>query len=90
MTQVAQPYPLGLCRLLAVALAQQAGWCRAEKMSVAACAKCGSARIGEAKNPGPRRRVPSVRTTALHNVQLLSGQTLALEARLLDEFATWC
>ena len=49
MTQVAQPYPLGLCRLLAAALAQSVGWCKAEKMSVAACARSDSVRIGEAK-----------------------------------------
>lgn len=40
-------------------------------------------RVGEADHPGPRRRVPADRLGKLADVHLVSGQTLALEARLL-------
>eukprot|EP00435_Cladocopium_sp_Y103_P038687 s964_g10.t1 len=89
-TLVAQPYPRGLCRLLAVALCQAAGWCRRERLNVAACSKTGNLRAGEAKNPGPRRRAPVRPGMVLAQVQLISGQTLALEARLLQSFCIWC
>jgi len=38
-TLVAQPYPRGLCRLLAVALCQTAGWCKSERLNVALLAR---------------------------------------------------
>ena len=52
---MAEPYPHGLNKLLALALAVGAGWCDAKRLNVAQCAKLGSLRAGEAKNPGPLR-----------------------------------
>ena len=89
-TLVAQPYPTGLCRLLAVALCQHAGWCKHERLNVAGCSKTGSLRAGEASNPGPRRSGVSFRQGSLFETQILSAQTLALESRLLDQFLNWC
>jgi hypothetical protein len=43
-TLVAQPYPKGLCRLLAISLCQRAGWCRSERLNVAECSKAGPLR----------------------------------------------
>ena len=48
------------------------------------------ARAGEASCPGPRRRNAPVRLGALSDVQLLTPQTLALEARQLESFRRWC
>eukprot|EP00435_Cladocopium_sp_Y103_P061170 s1087_g22.t2 len=89
-TLVAQPYPQGLCSLLAVALAQKAGWCRHERLNVAACSKTGNLRAGEATNPGPRRRGVAHRPGSLFDTQLVTPQTLELEAKQLRYFQLWC
>ena len=89
-TLVAQPYPTGLCRLLAIALCQHARWCGIGRLDVAGCSRTGSLRCGEASNPGPRRSNPHTRVEALQAVRLLSGQTQALETKLLREFVDWC
>ena len=86
-TLVAQPYPRGLCRLLAAALCLEAQWCSGDKLNIAGCARVGSLRVGEADHPGPRRRVH--REGTLEDQPLQRPQTLALEARLLREFLQW-
>ncbi len=82
MTLVAQPYPSGLCRLLAAGLCQSYGWHSKKKLNIPACCRAGTMRIGEASNPGPVR--PS-----LADVELISFETRQLEARLLYEFLSW-
>ena len=52
-TKVAEPYPRGLAKLLGTALCAQAGWCEQKRLNVSGCCRCGSMRVGEAKNPGP-------------------------------------
>ena len=86
-TLVAQPYPRGLCRMLSAALCLEAGWSTGEKLNIAGCAKTGSLRIGEATNPGPARRI--ARDGTLENQPLQRPQTLAMEARLLQDFVRW-
>ena len=86
-TLVAQPYPRGLCRLLAASLCTKAGWCSPDRLNVVGCARLLSARAGEASNPGPRR-FPRVGT--LENMPTQRPETLAREARLLEEFLAWC
>ena len=55
-TKLAEPYPRKLCLTLALALMADAGKLGARRrLDVAACAKAGCCRIGEAINPGPRR-----------------------------------
>ena len=73
----------GLCRLLALALCQKAGWTGCERFHVAGRAKADSLRLGEAAHSGPRRRAPAVLHGTLGGVQLVSAQTLALEAKQL-------
>lgn len=87
-TLVAQPYPRGLCALLAAAVCSEVGWCKPGRLNIAGCARAGSLRIGEASHPGPRYRVP--RDGTLENMPMQRAQTLAMEARLLEEFVTWC
>ena len=82
MTLVAQPYPSGLCRLLAAALCQSYGWACKKKLNISACCPCNSMRIGEASNPGP---FPGT----LEEVDVISLGAQQMEARLLNEFWHW-
>ena len=88
-TAVAQPYPLGLCKMIAKAAAIHAGWIDSKKLDIASCCKAGCSRIGEAANPGPRfpRRNRQVN---LHDIRLRTPATEALEARQLERFLHWC
>ena len=55
------------------------------------CAKCVGARIGEAKNPGPRRRqrLAPTRLQNLDDVDLLEPQTVAMRQRFWSSFTGW-
>ena len=88
-TKVAEPYPRGLARLLALSLCCQAGWCEQKKLSIAGCCRAASMRIGEASLPGPGRR-PFVARTTLENLPLLSAHTQELGAKQLRLFLRWC
>ena len=88
-TSVAEPYPAGLSKLIGAALAAKAGWCDNRALNIAACAKAGSARVGEAKNPGPIQRNFGPRSS-LEELPGLTERTLAMESRLLDLFLRWC
>ena len=88
-TKVAEPYPAGLARLLAISLCCQAGWCCQKKLNVAGCSRCRTLRCGEATNPGPRRGYHADRGT-LEDMPLLSAHTQALEAKQLGLFVEWC
>lgn len=87
-TLVAQPYPRGLCRLLAAALATAVGWASKEKLNVARCSRCGALRAGEAQHPGPRR-VRARQHYSLEEVNTVSAATMAIEARELNLFFQW-
>ena len=87
-TKVAEPYPGGLSRLIAISLCCQAGWCEQKRLNVAACSRSRSLRPGEASNPGPRARRADRAT--LEDLPLLSSQTQALEAKQLGLFVEWC
>ena len=89
-TLVAQPYPRGFARLVAIALSQHAGWCRSERLDVASSSRTSNQRAGEADHPGPRRRQRPIRVGNLGEVQLVTAQTLALEARQFEKFQLWC
>ena len=88
-TLVAQPYPRGFSRLLAMALCIGGGWCKQEKLNIERCCRAGSLRIGEASNPGPVRRAHESRGS-LEEVHLIRPETMRMEAKLLNEFLTWC
>ena len=53
--RVAQAYPRGFSKMIAEACLADCGWGKADKLNLSACSHCGHQRIGEAKNPGPRR-----------------------------------
>ena len=74
--------------MLAVACCVHAGWCETRKLNVSGCARCKSMRIGEASNPGPGGQAGARRS--LTELPLLSAATMAMEARLLERFLTWC
>ena len=95
-TRVAQVYPAGLVRRLAHAMAKSTGLCapgKTAKFSPAVCAKCGQhMRIGEAKNPGPRRRaafIPQRNPQLLLDTPLVTGTTRILQDRVWDLFQRW-
>ena len=67
------------CRLTAVALAGG----RPSNVAFA-----GEGRIGEASNPGPRRP-PVGRTGYLDDVTLVEPKTLAIQARVWNDFSDW-
>ena len=86
-TAVAEPYPRGFAKLLALGLCVKAGWCSSSKLSISGCARAASLRIGEASNPGPGKFVAR---PSLHELPTLTTHTMALEARLLQHFIDWC
>lgn len=90
-TLVAQPYPRGFSKLLATAACVKAGWLSGERLNVAGCVRCSTMRVGEASHPGPPRRAPqAVNRDTLEGLPTQRPQTLALKARLLQEFLRWC
>ena len=89
-TKLAEPYPRQLCSILAGAMCRDRGLLGnyVRKLDVSACARGLHARIGEAKNPGPRRS-PLPRRGSLHDVHLIEPGTIALRARIWTVFQGW-
>ena len=86
-TKVAEPYPRGLCSLLAHAVCSDLALLRAPGLSSCFCQHL---RVGEAKNPGPRRRHPGRQDVAdLDNVQLIRPQTVAFGTHHWERFLKW-
>lgn len=94
-TRVAQAYPRRLCDDLASAMALKMGLIlrppRFHAGTLAGCAHCSHARIGEAKNPGPRRRAAAHRRNLeeLDQVQLVTEHTRKLQERVQTAFSKW-
>ena len=89
-TQVAEPYPRALCSCIATSIGIDCGFFLGERrrLDVSACAKGTHARIGEASHPGPRR-APQPRSAALEEVELLEPATLAIRAKVWENFVDW-
>ena len=86
-TLVAQPYPRGVARAVALSLADKAGCIRlSPRFDPAACARCSHCRIGEASNPGPMARS---RVGVLEEVALVEPRTVAIQTRALRMFTSW-
>ena len=85
-TAVAEPYPRGFCSLVAGGLASDLGW--SKKLNIAGCCRSNSLRIGEAKNPGPRRpRAPRFGT--LEDMPQQLGASVALGEKCWRAFYEW-
>ncbi len=90
-TKVAEPYPRGLCSLLAWAACSDCG-CVSRGIGLpAAIARSSHSRIGEASNPGPRRgRDTSGRSSLpLDQVQLVRPETSAMGLKFWTAFCDW-
>eukprot|EP00438_Fugacium_kawagutii_P000120 Skav218734 [mRNA] locus=scaffold1346:878540:884943:+ [translate_table: standard] len=86
MTHLSEPYPKGLCFLLAWYACYDTGCLR-----TGLCYRSEHRRVGEAKNPGPRARRCAPRDGgALEAVQLIRIETSALGERLYLAFRRWC
>jgi len=91
-TKVAQVYPKTLCERLADALADAAGLLpMRRRLDTASCARCLTARVGEASHPGPARprdhgpRNPQL----LQDMRLVEPQTAARQDKLWLELEQW-
>ena len=93
-TRVAQVYPRKLCQRIARALGEFAGLkvmdCSRSRLDCASCSRSSSLRIGEATNPGPRRRVLVTRDAAdLMDVKLVEPVTARVQERVWCNFEKW-
>lgn len=89
-TKLAEAYPRSLCSALSYAVGIDVGFANNKrKLDIGACAKCGVFRIGEAKNPGPRRPTRAPRASTLDDVELLEPQTIAIRKKFWDQFLRW-
>eukprot|EP00438_Fugacium_kawagutii_P011481 Skav211699 [mRNA] locus=scaffold1535:189530:207134:+ [translate_table: standard] len=88
-TKVAESYPLPLCRFLAIATAESLKPAsRRADIDASACARCNHRRIGEAKNPGPRKRqVPP--GVDLEQVRLVQPATVLLQSKVHSRYCDW-
>ena len=84
-TAVAESYPLGVCRELAMAVADAAA---SADRTVSSCVLDAGKRIGEARVPGPARRRP-VRLGSLFDVELVEQNTVRLRVHIWDTFKLW-
>lgn len=85
-TLVAQPYPRGVCSVLAKALLISSGLSSgSQSFDPASCARCTNARIGEAANPGP----VADREGLLEDVPLVEAKTAALQSKVWKKFESW-
>ena len=87
MTKLAEPYPKELCSLLAWAACSDLDIL---KMPCGLCCKADHRRIGEAKNPGPRRPgVQSRSVLGLDDVELVRPETVAIGKTAWQGFMAW-
>ena len=73
--------------MLAAGICDAVGWTKSA--TVAGCARCCHARIGEAKNPGPARPRRE-RNFSLEQAPVQTFASLRLGDRRWDVFLTWC
>ena len=88
-TKLAEAYPRRLCAVLAGAMAIDCGFADERRhISVADCVFSEHRRIGEAKNPGPRKR-KTERDGHIDDIELLEPQTVRIRAKLWTAFRIW-
>lgn len=89
-TKLAEPYPRGVCEVLAAATAIDCNLSKGRrKLDINSCAKCVGFRIGEAQHPGPRRTVRQPREGELEEVNLLEPATIKLRTKIWSDFYAW-
>ncbi len=91
-TKFAEPYPRKLCGILASSLLTAAGFFgKTRKLDIAACAKAGQGRIGEASHPGPRQVAGLFQRRAVNlaGVELLEPVTITFRAKIWSRFLAW-
>ena len=85
-TLVAQPYPKGVCKVIAMSLAGSCNFFGEDfHFDPSSCARCLNPRIGEASNPGPVVRGNFL----LEDVPLVEAKTSALQAKVWGRFERW-
>lgn len=86
-TAVAEPYPRSFAHLLAASACIQVGWLK-QRLDIARCCRSASLRVGEALNPGPRRRrgLPGF---SLEDCPLQNSASLAMGDREWEKFLLW-
>lgn len=85
-TRVAQPYPSGVCKAIAMGMCVTLGFQERRHFDPASCARCSHSRIGEAGHPGP---APRDRSLLLESVPLIEAKTAALQTRFWKWFNQW-
>lgn len=89
-TKVAEPYPTGLARFLALLVYEGLKPPnRRSKLDISACARACGRCIGEALNPGPRFRVRGPFVSDLELVDTVEPATRALQSRALEKLDNW-
>eukprot|EP00438_Fugacium_kawagutii_P000561 Skav206449 [mRNA] locus=scaffold230:22037:24193:- [translate_table: standard] len=89
-TLVAQPYPAGVARVVAMGMLARDGFIDlSQKFDPGCCAKAGCMRIGEASHPGPRVSRAFQRTGLLEEVSLVEPKTRALQDKVWNGFLNW-
>ncbi len=89
-TALAEPYPRGICEILAIGLLIDSGKLpNRRKLNVELCAKCTHGRIGESKQPGPRRTGFNREGLSLAEVEVLEPATIYLREKIWGRFEQW-
>ena len=87
MAKLAEPYPKGLCSMLAWAICADLN---VLKSGASFSCRCDHRRIGEAKNPGPRQQKPATRDPRrLDQVEMVRPETVAIGSAAWDSFPEW-
>ena len=91
-TKVAQAYPRKFSYMLAVAMLVDGGLLpERRRVDVAAAAFAGTLRVGEAQNPGPRRKKVAFRNTdELDRVLTVEASTETLGLKVWSSFQRFC
>ena len=91
-TKLAQTYPRRLCFWIATAALVDVGLLpKQKKVDVAKMAKANPGRVGEASNPGPRRRGAQIhrREIVLDRVDIVLPSTTLLGKKAWEGFSRW-
>ena len=92
-TRVAQVYPRKLCWIISTAVLRDAGLLPTRrKICLSMMCRCKNRRIGEASNPGPRKKkvMAGRDVLQLDQAELVEPVASVLAARVWQSFRLWC